>query len=164
MMKKTGYLVIVAAYILFLSSSACAWHWTPPTETNFWEAVYGYLTGFTTLDAGDEIAAFRVSDDIIAGICYISESGGDFTYSMYNVYGDDTTPFDVYFLVWDGSTELSAIPNFTVHPAYDPGSGPTQHNMERGVPEPSTIIIMCTSVFLIHFFILKQRLAMQKVS
>jgi len=152
------YMVVVAAYILSLCSAADAWHWTPPTATNYWETLWGYLTGFTTLDAGDEVAAFRVSDDDIAGISAITyDPVMGYMYSL-SAYGDNTAPFDVYFLVWDGSTEFNTTPGFTVHPAYDPGSGPTQRDLGNNgsIPEPPTILILCLSVFLVMLFLHRQ--------
>ena len=151
-------MVIVASYILFPCSSVSAWHWTPPTPTAYWEAIYGYITGFTTLDADDEIAAFSVSDGTLVGHDILGEGGGNIPYSMF-IYSDDATQFDVFFLVWDGSSEISAVPNFTAHPV----GGTTQHNLENGVPEPSTILIMCLSILLIRFFIPRPSPALQRI-
>ncbi len=152
--------VIVLAFVFFTCSSADAWHWTPPTATNYWEMVWGYLTGFTTLDAGDEVAAFRVSNNDIVGISTITyDPFMGYMYSM-SAYGDNTASFDVYLLVWDGSTEFNTTPGFTVHPAYDPGSGPTQRDLGNNgsIPEPPTILILCLSVFLVGLFLLRKRM------
>ena len=70
--------VVVVACVLLACSSAHADHWSPPTQTGYWEAVYGYLTGFTTLDDGDEVAAFNVSDGSLVGHALITQSGADY--------------------------------------------------------------------------------------
>jgi len=146
-------MVVVAAYILSLCSAADAWHWTPPTATNYWETLWGYLTGFTTLDAGDEVAAFRVSDDDIAGISAITyDPVMGYMYSL-SAYGDNTAPFDVYFLVWDGTQELNAYTNFTAGPQSPPPE--TQHGLSSSggaVPEPSTIMMLIVSFGSACFF------------
>ena len=143
-------------FFLSLCPVANAWHWTPPSSTNFWETVWGYITGFSTIEAGDEIAAFRVDNDEIAGLTTISWDGSNFGYNMVD-FAPDTSSFDVYYIVWDGSVELGAVPNFTAHPA-EFGSGPTQHDVNHGqggVPEPPTMIIMGISILLLCVFMLK---------
>ncbi|MCX6355891.1 MAG: hypothetical protein NTZ78_13465 [Candidatus Aureabacteria bacterium] len=103
--------------------------WTTPTQTNYWETVWGYITGFDTLSDGDQIAAFR-ADDTIVGLATISyDDILGFGYNMV-VYSDNISAYEVRFTVWDGSDEIPATPNFTTNPAF-PGSGPTQHDLEK---------------------------------
>jgi len=106
--------------------------WIHPAMTWYWETVWGYLTGFTTLNPGDEVAAFRVDNSNIAAIATIQWDGSSYGYNMI-IYAPDDSSFDVYFRVWDGSTELDAAPNCTTHPA-EYGSGPTQHDLEASTP------------------------------
>ncbi|MDP8248268.1 MAG: hypothetical protein P9M00_09040 [Candidatus Tritonobacter lacicola] len=163
---KMKYVVIVVACMFFTCSSAEADHWTPPTPTGWAEALYGFLTGFTpTVGVGDEIAAFMVIGDTLVGHDFISESGGNLIYDMF-IYAGDTTPFAVYFLVWDGLSEHSATPGFTTNniAAYPPGGGPTEHNMEQGVPEPPTVLILGLSALLIWLFISKPQLLWNRIA
>ena len=154
MLKSNSARTIILSLLVIIPSQPLVYatHWTPPSATNFWETVWGYLTGFTSLQAGDEIAAFNLSNDEIVGLATISFDGSLFGYNMV-IFSPDSLPFNVYFLVWDGYSELSATPNFTTHPA-EFGSGPTQHDIDNddAVPEPPTIMMLCLSIILLLFF------------
>jgi len=111
--------------------------WTPPAPTDSWETVWGYITGFNTLVAGDQIAAFRGDTNAIVGLTTISSDSTSFAYNMI-VYSPNTTPYEVRFTVWDdGSGEIPATPNFTTNPVHL-GGGPTQHNLEKSTSATAT--------------------------
>ena len=165
MSRKLSVTGVFAALLVCLSPCAPAlgWHWTPPSPTHFSQVVWGYLYGFTTIDVGDEVAAFTVSGDQITGHAYIAFDGSNFGYNM-NIWALGTASFPVYYLVWDGSSELSAGPGFTSNPlAYPPGAGPTQHDLGgNGVPEPPSLLIMALSLILIWLFARKRGLLRER--
>lgn len=131
---KRGVGVLIALLLVLAPWSAAAQHWTPPVPTSYWEAIYGYLVGSWGLSDGDEVAAFRVDNHALVGQASIIQSGSDFLYSMF-VYSLPASVFDVYFVVWDGTMESSAVPGTTITTVYGGGS-PQQHDLENGVPEP----------------------------
>jgi len=142
---KIASLFVASAVFLSLSAPASGQHWTPP---GWWPGPYGHtvwgeISGFTGLDPTDQAAAFRVSDDGMVGLCYITVSGG-FWYNMV-IHALTTASVEVYFLVWDGSQELNAYTNFTADPASPPPE--TRHDLSgsNGVPEPSTILMLVIS-------------------
>jgi hypothetical protein len=148
--------VIVCAALLSFSGTSYAWHWTPPTSTNYWETVWGYITGFTPLAAGNEVAAFSRADNTIVGMTTVSWNGSSFGYNMV-VFGPDASPIDVYFLVWDGSAELMAKPDFTSNPE-EFGAGPTQHDL-HAVPEPNVAAMFAVAMLVVAGLVAAQRRA-----
>ncbi len=139
--SATMVAVLAACLVCFaIPETVCAQHWTPPSDTGYWETVYGYIFNVPGLHAGDEIAAFNAATNEIVGWITIDLDGGEFSYSMV-MWGQNEDPFEVYFLIWDGTQELAVGPNFTTHPLEGGGgSGPTRHDLNSGVPEPATLL------------------------
>ncbi|MDP8249107.1 MAG: PEP-CTERM sorting domain-containing protein [Candidatus Tritonobacter lacicola] len=155
-MKPAAKIIVslLAAAVFFpLASPALGQHWTPP---GWWPGPYGHtvwgqVTFCGTLDTSDQAAAFRVSDDALVGLCYITVNGG-FWYNMV-IHALTTASVEVYFLVWDGTQELNAYTNFTAGPQSPPPE--TQHGLscsEGAVPEPSTIMMLIVSFGSAYFF------------
>lgn len=136
----------VALWILTFAAPVHSAHWDPP---GWWPGTYGHtvwgqITGFIVLDDPEsQAAALRVSDSALVGLSSITVSGG-FWYNMV-IHALSTANVEVYFLVWDGTSEWSASPNFTASPDSPPPE--TQHNLlaEGGVPEPSSILMLFIS-------------------
>lgn len=155
MKRKANYAVLLMVTVVFLmfAAPACGQHWTPP---GWWPGPYGHtvwgqITYCGLLDTSDQAAAFRVSDDALVGLSYITVSGG-FWFNMV-IHALTTASVEVYFLVWDGAQELNAYTNFTASPQSPPPE--TQHGLscsEGAVPEPSTLIMLVVSIGSACFF------------
>jgi hypothetical protein len=154
-MRKMVLGAVLAVACVTMSAPVYAWHWTPPTSTNYWETVWGYITGFTPLAPGNEVAAFRTDNNAIVGMTTVSWDGSQFGYNMV-MFAPSDSFFDVYFLVWDGTQELLANPQFTTHPG-EFGAGPTQHDL-HAVPEPSTMALAAVAGLSL-FGAMRKRLA-----
>lgn len=149
----------VTLWILTFAAPAHSAHWDPP---GWWPGPYGHtvwgeLTGFCSGldDPESQVAAFRVSSGALVGLSSITVSGG-FWYNMV-IHALNTTSFQVYFRVWDGTSEWSTSPNFTASPDSPPPE--TQHNLsaEGAVPEPSSIIMLVISFGSAIFFRRRRR-------
>lgn len=150
--KALVLLGVAALLLLSCAAPVSGAHWTPP---GWWPGAYGHtawggITGIPGLDGDSEVAAFRVSDNAIVGLCFVTVSGG-FWYNMV-IHAMTTSLVEVYFLVWDGSQELNAYTNFTASPDSPPPE--TRHDLggQAGVPEPATIITLIIASGVIGIF------------
>lgn len=153
---KAGIIIplfLFAMVFVAACDEAAGSHWEPPQSTEWWERVTGSLGGFDYLDAGNEIAAFRVDDGSIVGWATVEVDpvSGGLAYLML-IYGPDggrDSAFEVCFRIWDGASEQWAEPRFTVHPDYKP-CDPVTHNLERSAaPEPATLISLAVILLAI---------------
>lgn len=139
--------LILLAICFLAPYKADAYHWTAPPYNDWWDQIQGYVTDVPTLEEGEEIAAFRVGTDEIVGFTTFSQDSTGLKYSMY-IYGTDTAPFDVYFLVWDGTSEIAVGPNYTADPEHIPPCCEERHDLGP-TPEPPTAVIMGMGVGLV---------------